>query len=550
MNAALAALLAGASFYQRTLAATDDMDALKSGVYGVTNGRIAERLGLPSSRPGALTTVSVGSSGALTRIYQSIEVSGTRLFLQSRLSGLTSAWTEVPSSIFWHDTALTSTADLATIAPGVYVVSNVVVARALGLPRERPGIFVKFPVGDGSIQTFTSMEDGDVAPIEFKRARTLAGADQAWAPADGVGSNDPGPIRRSILQQRLTARKGGRIGTNGNGAIALRFDDAPVEFRTRVLPELVKRGLPFTRVSTSESICGTPIDPSEFTTMQKYCIESGGEVWNHGSNHLNATGDAAIETTLIGALQTLRVKMPRIPIDCFAPPGGSAMSYDGYMPSDTIAGWTDTYAGSLISAYHALASGYFMDSYYRPIDGVLRDGQIHYSVDSYTLTAAKTLIDRSRDWKVGVVMMWHSNNIGSPGYMSLADFTATMDYLDAARDAGHVMVLTKSGLAVADSSTSHRDDILTATSGNPYSATILYPQYRQNIPGSTRELTATVTGAAGATVTSMVGESTKTHTIPARGTLQLRHPATIPNDLTSLKVSIDATTTNAHLYAV
>jgi hypothetical protein len=152
-------------------------------------------------------------------------------------------------------------------------------------------------------------------------------------------------------------------------------------------------------------------------------------------------------------------------------------------------------------------------------------------------------------------MMWHSNNIGASGKQSLADFTATLDYIVAQRDAGNIVVLTKSGLGVADLGSNQRDDILATHTGNPFSETITFPQYRQNIPGSTRELTATVTGTAGATVTSAVGTSTRTHTIPAGGTLNLRHPVTIPTDVTfasnsGLVVSINANTTNAHLYAV
>jgi hypothetical protein len=59
-----------------------------------------------------------------------------------------------------------------------------------------------------------------------------------------------------------------------------------------------------------------------------------------------------------------------------------------------------------------------------------------------------------------------------------------------------------------------------------------------------------VTGTAGQTVTSSIGESVRTHTIPASGTLQLRHVATIPVDASSLVVDVDAATTGARLLAV
>jgi hypothetical protein len=42
----------------------------------------------------------------------------------------------------------------------------------------------------------------------------------------------------------------------------------------------------------------------------------------------------------------------------------------------------------------------------------------------------------------------------------------------------------------------------------------------------------------------------RTHTIPASGTLQLRHVATIPVDASSLVVDVDAATTGARLLAV
>lgn len=447
---------------------------------------------------------------------------------------------------FVKPTPLTETSDLGTLPSGLYQATNIVVARALGLPRERPGDILIAVVSASRNLIYKSLEEAGSPPLTFVTSFVSG----VWAPWDQLNKVDAGPVRREVLRQKLTARKGGKIGTNGKGVVALRFDDGPAEFVSKVLPLLVARGLPFTRVSTSESISGVPIDPAVFPAMQTYCIQNGGELWNHGKDHLNATGETAIHANLIGALETLRTVMPRIPIDCFAPPGGSGMSYDGHMPSAAVTNWADTYAGRLIMAHHALASGYFTDSYYKPIDGTLRDGQIHYSVDAYTLANAKVLVDRARDWKVGVVLMWHPDNLDGAGKMTAADLALLLDYIAAQRDADNVVVLTKSGLGVADLSSSHRDDILTAATGSPYSATVLYPQFRQNIPGSTRELVATVTGAAAATVTSVIGESTKTHTIPAGGTLKLRHCATIPLDATALTVSIDANTTAAKLLAV
>lgn len=449
---------------------------------------------------------------------------------------------------------LTAQDDVAVLDPGTYIVSNVNIARALDLPWEYPCVIRVEQASTGGAVSVKA-DTLEQPPRQFLRSRLNNGATSVWAEVAMVSNMESGDtagvVRRDLLRQGLTARKGGTIGTAGRGVIALRFDDAPTDFTAKVLPLLQERGLPFTRVSTSDSIASTgeTITDTDLSEMQDYCIQDGGEVWNHGRDHANATGDAAIYDNLIGSLHKLREKMPRIPIDCFAPPGG-AVTYGGYMPAYAISNWSDSYAGRLLMAHHALASGYFQDSYYRPIDGQLRDGQIHYSVDAYTLTRAKELVDRARDWRVGVVMMWHGHNLDTSGNMSTADLELLLDYLVAERDAGSVLVLTKSGLGVADARSDQRDNALITSAGSPFSESITYPQYRQGILGSTRELLATVTGTAGATVTSTIGESTRTHTIPASGNLELRHVATIPTDLTSLTVSIDATTENAQLLAV
>lgn len=62
------------------------------------------------------------------------------------------------------------------------------------------------------------------------------------------------PPPRDVLRSQLLARKGGVIGTGGRAVVALRFDDAPFAFRHKILPLLVSRGLPYTRVTTSYKI--------------------------------------------------------------------------------------------------------------------------------------------------------------------------------------------------------------------------------------------------------------------------------------------------------
>lgn len=523
---ALDAAVEAASFVKsQLLGGSLTGDTAGAGVFSASNVVAATDAGMPDPYPGILVSYPVGSSGG-HQSYISLR-GGT--WERSKVAGAWGAWGKngVPAP-----EALTSSSNLDAISNGVHLVSNIIIARDVAAPDTYPGVIVSYPVGEkGGLQTFTSLRGGS-----WSRSKV----NNVWGPwSSNAGTTTQGTGGgREILRQGLSARKGGVIGTSGRGVIALRFDDAPAEFRAKALQLLQARALPFTRVSTSESIATRQIPAEEFQAMQDYCLSNGGEVWNHGRTHLDANGDALV-AEIAGARDALRSAMPRIPIDCFAPPGGSSISYGGHMPSTSASSW-DTQAGATILGHHALASGYLPDSYYRPIDGVLRDGQNHYSVDSYDFSRAKQLIDRARDWRVGVVMMWHMNNPGNSGYMSMSDFEATLDYIAAERDAGRILVLTVSGLGLADKGSSYRESLLSKQgSGGAFSESVLYPQFRQGVLGSTRELVARVVGSPGSEVTARVGEGSRVFVIPDGGELSLRYPVTIPLDASSLAVSID-----------
>lgn len=449
-----------------------------------------------------------------------------------------------------------SGATMDTLEPGLWQVTNIVQARGLSLPSARPGTLTMVYVGRGGAKTafFHSIEvEGAPAKVfvtsrigsSWSNWRELGASAEAAAPS---APKTPTPASRSVLRDGLSARKGGRIGTGGRGAVALRFDDGHAEFRDYVLPLLTERHLPFTRVTTSDRIHTAPVADTEWASMESECLRWGGEVWNHGRTHGDMTEETMYDE-IIGARDTLRARMPKLPIDCFAPPGGN-VTYAGHMPSRTAAAW-DTAAGQLVWAGHALTTGYLTDSYYWPLDGQGRDGQNHYSVDAYNLVRVRQLVNRARDWRTGVVLMWHPNNLGGGNQMTKNDFVATLDYIVEQREAGNILALTVSGLAFADKTSEHRDDVLLTHQGpSRFSERVTFPQYRREIPGSTRELVATVTGTSGTEVTATVGDQSKTHTIPASGTLKIRDLVTIPTDVTALTVEISAPSSDVHLWAI
>lgn len=557
----VAAAAAAAVQYAFTTAldSSTNINTLPTGVYSISSTAAAGDLGLPLAAPGSLTVNNASLVyNARNQLFHAHPGPGetSRLFVRNLLSGQWSDWKELPS-MAWPQGSIAADADLNEITEqGYYGMSPTPPGPNRPIYDNNGAILEVMRHGVGIIQRYTSIRPN--SPTVWVRRGNNSSPPTWWdwvqvGGDTGSGGGDAAALpRRELLQQGLRARKGGTIGTGGRGVVSLRFDDAAGDFNRDVLPLLEARSLPFTRVTTTDRVGNTAGGEDDtWPNIQDYCIRAGGEVWNHGKTHGTADTNEQIDAEVSGALATLRTNLPRLPIDCWSPPGGQTTGWGGYMPAETIEQLTESYAGQQIMAHHALSSGYLTNTWYPTLDGVLRDGQLFYSSDIRDLAFITTLIDRARDYPSGVVIMFHANNIGESGYITLSDFVAVLDYIAAERDAGNILVLTVSGMAVADAASDHRHDLLKTHSGTDWSEFVAFPAARPGITGSTRELTATVTGTPEATVTSVVGESTKEHTIPAGGTLALRHPATIPTDATSVPVSITGgATADAHLYAI
>lgn len=84
----------------------------------------------------------------------------------------------------------------------------------------------------------------------------------------------------------------------------------------------------------------------------------------------------------------------------------------------------------------------------------------HATIDSMTLAQARANVDWAVDYGGGVEFMFHPAYIGKAGFMTVADFTALVDYVKTRWDAGDLEVLSPSGLAFADPGYGRRMDLL------------------------------------------------------------------------------------------
>jgi peptidoglycan/xylan/chitin deacetylase (PgdA/CDA1 family) len=369
--------------------------------------------------------------------------------------------------------------------------------------------------------------------------------------------------RRPMLVDAFTARRGGRLGTSGVSAVALRFDHHLTPFTAKVLPLLQKYGLPFAQTINAETV-GTGTDAMTFAQIQSMCLDNGGEIWNHGGNHLNASGVPAIRHQIVGALDTLTENLPGLAIPGWMPPGLADEGYDGYSPMNTLAKHYDTFAGRLIIGSHAAVYGYLPGSY-RGLDGSNPIGLGHMTMDAATEATIKSWINGAKSIGAGLTLMLHANYLDTAGYITTAALENVFAYLAAERDAGRLAILTPSGLQLADSATDYRQDLIvngqfrdslngwanttgwalttengltraSTSTGTPLTQTVGFGRTGQYL-GGTRELVYKVRATAGAVVrTAVTGtglNAAKDHTLPASpGWVEVRKPLTIPLNFT------------------
>jgi len=309
-------------------------------------------------------------------------------------------------------------------------------------------VWVRAPGGAYyKIEDFGSKLDLATANSTYATQAVAARKDQRAAP---------------VLTDKMRGMKGGGIGVGSKAVVALRFDDWHAAFKANIYALLKARGLPagYTHISRLDQ---QPQWTAGVTWADiKDWWRNGIEVWSHGTDHKDpspqgyaglvdqiVTSRAEIETNLGGSVPVMGWMQPG------ATPLGAETPY-GTLFAD-LADFQNTDAGRLITSTYGLSCG---DTFgkYRILPTNVAYGLSHFTVsDGATLAAAKQYIDNAIATGTGVQLMTHAGNLGAAGNMTVADYTALLDYIVTKRDAGLVEVLTPSGLAFANKSTARQN---------------------------------------------------------------------------------------------
>lgn len=363
------------------------------------------------------------------------------------------------------------------------------------------------------------------------RDRNTAGAWQAWrlTAVDDPSLMEHAAGRRASIVDAGIKRRGGAIGTRGRAAVALRFDHHLDAFKTKVLPLLEQYRLPWGQMLNANRI-GAGDDNMTPAAIATACYSSGGEVWNHSWSHSDITYFAAADREVTRGLSDLKAMFPGLWIDGWAGPGQASMM--GMEGSDTPAKFWDTYPGRLVLAQHALVRGYY-PGIYQPLAGPNQVGAPHSTIDTLDASYVGALVRGALNARAGLTLMLHPNYLDQPGYMTTADLGTILADIASRRDAGELVVLSPSGILLADSSSAPRSILST---GEPAQVSTSW--------------TETVTGRSAQATYGVPHEAETTVRANSSGTVQLRVEITHTGGTINQTHTVTATAGSVHRLGV
>lgn len=310
--------------------------------------------------------------------------------------------------------------------------------------------------------------DGTASLEDFGLITATTGPGGVVEPLTQVGPNlERGRNQQAIdlMRQDFAYRRRGKVGIGQNkAAIALRFDDWQDAMKATVRPLLAARQIPFSLVLISRwqtaVTWGSTATPADLTSWVDY----GAEVFCHGLDHQDYIGYKGLYDNVVGAKEEIETLLPTVRVQGFSIPGidtsyGTAENPSSPVtpdqrgseyPYDRLSQASDWYgpAGRLLMSHYPL-----VESDSGPVrlpicaePSLYMYGRAHVGLDSLTLAQAIAEVDRAIREKCSLRIMGHAGNFGTPGKMTVAEFTTFLDYLVTKRAAGLLEIVMPSSL--------------------------------------------------------------------------------------------------------
>lgn len=266
------------------------------------------------------------------------------------------------------------------------------------------------------------------------------------------GGGDPVGMINDLLKQDFSRRHGGRYSTGGRGAVAIRCDHGLANFRDKVLPLLEAAGIVPSLALNSRSWGLAENSGVDAATVNSWAAAGKVEVWNHSATHTNPSNPARLTEEIVTGLTELRAQLPDADIDGWAVPGVSDQNpYMGMGSISDVQSLYSTEAGRMILSHHAVTTGHIPGSNHRVLDGVIRQGQAHLTMDSRTPAQIIAEIDNAIVAGTGLQLMVHPSLIDAPDRITAAGLEEVVTYISDQQDEGQLVALSPYRMMLADS---------------------------------------------------------------------------------------------------
>lgn len=255
-------------------------------------------------------------------------------------------------------------------------------------------------------------------------------------------------IRRTAFEHAF----GGPIDTGGVGAVALRCDHGLANFARYVLPLTIERRI---TVSQAHNPRNWHLKENAGVTVEEmndWVREGYVEVWNHSASHRGISTEEDIHDEIVSSLAEIEEQLPAAAgsVWGFNPPGIPGEDYAGFAKGATPENWT-TAAGRAILSHHAVVSGHVPGTTQRVLDGRVRDGLTHVTLDARPVEDILARIDAVVRKRRGLQLMLHPSRLGMEGRMSAEGLAVILDYIVQLTSIGELKVLSPYQLLLADS---------------------------------------------------------------------------------------------------
>ena len=388
---------------------------------------------------------------------------------------------------------------------------------------------------------------------EAVRHRDVTGAWSEWS-LIGVEEQEPdkgdpeAPVKIDMLRQFSRLRRGGKVGTAGKTPVSLSFDHGFVNFRDKVLPHLIRLGLPCT-VATNPNTLNVAGESEgvTFADLQSWSLNHGIEIAHHSRSHLDAPtlDTAGFEQAILSTIPEFKANMPEVIADAYIMPGVSGTGYDGFGAGLPPENWYTHPAGRMILSNFPVVTAAMLGQA-TPALGVPTQTIDRAGVDITSWAkATEDKISSLAGTHLGMAVFNHPSKIDNG--ITSERFVQFLEFLAAERDAGRIEVLTVSGFAYADVTSNVRANLAPSWEGNQ--AIITLPPMLEYIAGAQVlvETTATTSGDLTMTATSDVGGLNAIVTHTAAAGQKYRLVFSIPKSAKTITITAPGTNRSARI---